>query len=280
MSRIKIHMMHCGRVRVSPSLPFGDGNIIKASGLFLPKKDKIWLPVTCVYIEHPKTKILVDTGWNRMMSPAGVLDNKAQATQLGRMLVRVSEGYVEKGMTASEQLARMGVRPEDLDFVVLSHLDCDHVGGLRELVGAKHIMTSEDEIASASSWLESHTRYTPSLWKDTGITGFQYSKSDMGPVGESYDMLGDGTVQLVHIPGQSKGLFATLVSNNGKRAMYFSDGGYATRSWKELILPGICEDKKAAQKSLEWIKTVSESPDCIDSFACHDPEIAPHITTL
>ena len=102
----------------------------------------------------------------------------------------------------------------------------------------------------------------------------------MGPVGESYDLLGDGTVQLVHIPGHSKGLFATLVSNNGKRAMYFSDGGYATRSWKELILPGLCEDKKAAQKSLEWIKTVSESPDCIDSFACHDPEIAPHITTL
>lgn len=273
-------MMHCGRVRVSPSLPFGDGNIIKASGLFLPKKDKIWLPVTCVYIEHPKAKILVDTGWNRLMSPAGVLDNKAQATQLGRMLVRVSEGYVEKGMTASEQLARMGVKPEDLDFVVLSHLDCDHVGGLRELVGAKHIMTSEDEIASASSWLESHTRYTPSLWKDTGITAFQYSKSDLGPVGESYDLLGDGTVQLVHIPGHSKGLFATLVSSNGKQAMYFSDGGYTTRSWKELILPGICEDKKSALKSLEWIKSVSESPDCIDSFACHDPEIAPHITTL
>lgn len=280
MDTIKIHMMHCGRVRVSPSLPFGGGNIIKASGLFLPKKDKIWLPVTCVYIEHPKAKILVDTGWNRLMSAAGVLDNKAQATQLGRMLVRISEGYVEKGMTASEQLARLGIKPEDLDFVVLSHLDCDHVGGLRELVGAKHIMTSEDEIASATTWFESHTRYTRSLWESTGITAFQYLNSGLGPVGESYDLLGDGSVQLVHIPGHSKGLFATLVSNNGKRVMYFSDGGYATRSWKELILPGICEDKKSALKSLEWIKSVSESSDCIDTFACHDPEIAPHVTTL
>lgn len=170
-------MLHCGRVHVSPSLPFGNGNTIKASGLFLPKKDKIWLPVTCVYIDHPEAKILVDTGWNRMMSPAGVVDTKAQAMQLGKMLVRISEGYVEKGMTASEQLVRLGIKPEDLDFVVLSYLDCDHVGGLRELLGAKCIMTSEDEIASATTWFESHTRYTPSLWESTGIKAFQYSKS-------------------------------------------------------------------------------------------------------
>lgn len=53
----------------------------------------------------------------------------------------------------------MSVKPEDLDFVVMSHLDCDPVGGLRELAVTKHIMTCEDEIASASSYW-SRTRAT------------------------------------------------------------------------------------------------------------------------
>lgn len=70
------------------------------------------------------------------------------------------------------------------------------------------------------------------------------------------------------------------LSNNGKQVLYFSDGGYSTRSWKELLLPGVCEDRKVAYKSLEWIREVSLSDACVDSFACHDLEIAPHITEI
>ncbi len=74
---MKIHVLLTGEVRVSPYLPFGGDNcsLLKASGITTPKKDWIWLPVCCYLIEHPKGKILVDTGWHRDMSPNGEYDN-------------------------------------------------------------------------------------------------------------------------------------------------------------------------------------------------------------
>lgn len=273
-------MLHTGQVLVSPNLPFGNGNIVKASGFFESTEDKIWLPVSVVYIEHPKAKILIDTGWNRAMSPEGKIDKKAQISHLSPLLYKVNQGYVESGMTADEQLDAMGVKIEDLDYVVLSHLDCDHVSGLSPFKKAKKILVSEPEMKAATRLLNSHTRYTPRLWKGSGIKTFQFSQTGLGPMGESYDLLGDGTIQMVHIPGHSEGLAATLIRNNDKQVLYFSDGGYATRSWKEMLLPGVIEDKAAAYKSLEWIRDVSMSLDCIDTFACHDPEIAPHITEI
>lgn len=82
---MKIHVLRTGEVRVSPYLPFGGDNcsLFKASGITTPKKDWIWLPVCFYLIEHPKGRILVDTGWHRDMSPRGEYDKKAQIKSLG-----------------------------------------------------------------------------------------------------------------------------------------------------------------------------------------------------
>lgn len=82
---MRIHVIHTGEVRVSPYLPFGGDNcnLLKASGITTPKRDWIWLPVSVYLIEHPRGRILVDTGWHRDMSPDGVYDKKAQIKSLG-----------------------------------------------------------------------------------------------------------------------------------------------------------------------------------------------------
>ncbi len=89
MDKIKIHVLRTGEVRVSPYLPFGgdDCSIIKASGVTTPKSKWIWLPVFSFLIEHPKGKILFDTGWHREMSPEGVYDRRAQIKSLGSFLL-------------------------------------------------------------------------------------------------------------------------------------------------------------------------------------------------
>ena len=83
MDTIKVHVLHTGKVRVSPYLPFGGNcSLIKATGITTPKKDWIWIPVSAYLIEHPKGLILVDCGWSREMSPNGVFDKKAQINAL------------------------------------------------------------------------------------------------------------------------------------------------------------------------------------------------------
>ena len=157
-------------------------------------------------IEHPKGLILVDTGWHRDMSPEGVYDKAAQIKSLGsRVLYNVNQGQIPLGEAVDEQLATMGIKPADLDYVLLTHLDCDHANGLRAVK-----ITRED----------------------------------------------------------------------GKYVLLFSDGGYATKSWKEMITSGVSLDKEMQRKSLQWIREQSMDANCIESLATHDTDIKPHVIEL
>ena len=62
--------------------------------------------------------------------------------------------------------------------------------------------------------------------------------------------------------------------------MLFSDGGYAKKSWDEMILSGIAADRTLQKKSLAWIREQSLDPDCVESLANHDTEIKPHVIEL
>lgn len=149
MEKIKIHVLHTGEVRTSPYLPYGNGcSIIKASGFTTPKSKWIWMPVSVYLIEHPKGLILVDTGWNRDMSPNGEYDKKAQIKSLGSyILYLINQGKVEKGKAIDEQLNKMGIKASDIDYVLLTHLDCDHANGLKLVKDAKNILVSNDELS-------------------------------------------------------------------------------------------------------------------------------------
>lgn len=281
MSKIRIHVLHTGEVCVAPGLPFGgdDCNIIKASGVLTKKSDRLWLPVSAYYIEHPLGKILVDCGWHREMSPNGVLDTKAQIKSLGSpILYQVNQGRIEKGASIDEQLATLGVRDSDLDFVLLTHLDCDHVSGLKQVARAKHILVSSDELRFAEKY--GAVRYQKRWWDGVSMTAFDWNGAQ-GPAGKSYDLLGDGSVVLINIPGHSDGLFAVKVVNeDGKFVLLFSDGGYAARSWEELLTSGIAADKAQQKASLAWIREQSLDASCVESLANHDPEIRPHVIDL
>ena len=283
MNEIKITIFHTGKVCVSPYLPFGgDCNLLQASGLSTKKKDRLWLPVSCYLIEHPKGKILVDCGWHQEMSPNGIYDKKAQIKSLGsKILYHINQGVVELGQTIDEQLKKIGIQPSDLDFVILTHLDCDHANGLELVKDAKKIFVSNDELLCVR---KKHPiiqiRFQKKWWEHTKIQGFDWNDIK-GPVHESYDLFGDSSVQLIHIPGHSDGLCAVKIMNDeGKYVLLYSDGGYASKSWNDMILPGISMNKKEMFKSLEWIKQQSLDENCVESLANHDASVQPHTIIL
>ena len=57
---------------------------------------------------------------------------------------------------------------------------------------------------------------------------------------------------------------------------FFSDGGYAEKSWREEIPPGTALDEAQALNSLRWIAKISRSPECVESLANHDTGVVPH----
>lgn len=279
MGTITISVFHTGEVCVSPYLPFGgdDCNILQVSGLTTGRKDRLWLPVSAYFIAHPKGNLLVDCGWHRSMSPKGELDRKAQIKSLGsRLLYLVNQGRVETGAAVDEQLAALGIRPSELDYVLLTHLDCDHVSGLELVKDAKHILVSNDEIrCSKKKSPVNRVRYQSKWWRGCQMEGFDWNDTE-GPCGRAFDLFGDGSVKMIHIPGHCDGLCAVKIRNDvGKYVLLASDGGYAASSWDEMITPGVCMDKAAQKRSLAWLREQSRCGDCLAILANHDAAVRP-----
>jgi len=278
---IKVHVLHTGEVRVSPYLPFGGDNcnLLKASGMTTPKEEWIWLPVSVYLIEHPKGLILVDTGWHRDMSPEGVYDKAAQIKSLGsRVLYNVNQGQIPLGEAVDEQLMSMGIKPAELDYVLLTHLDCDHANGLRAVKDAKHIIVAQEELDCARK--NGFIRYKKKWWNGVDLQTIEWNGTE-GPAGKSFDLFGDGSIKMINIPGHCDGLCAIKITRqDGRYVLLFSDGGYATKSWKEMITSGVSLDKDMQRKSLQWIREQSMDANCIESLATHDTDIKPHVIEL
>lgn len=278
---VKIHVLDTGLLHVSPFVPYDNINAgrLKVMGLTVPRNQWVWLPVMSYLIEHPKGVVLVDTGWDRRISPTGEYDKNTQATVLGsKMLAKINQGHLPEGKAIDEQLLRMGLSAHDLDYVVVTHLDCDHVGGISQVAHAKHILVADDEMQSAlSGTTTNRIRYQSSLWRDVPLTLYQWN-SDRGPFNRSYDLFGDHSVELINLPGHSQGMVAVKIKNDdGRYVLLTSDGAYSQRSWREMVLPGVGINRNEQLKSLRWIREQSLSPMCVASLSTHDTEVEPHV---
>ena len=200
---MNIHILRCGSIQVSETVPYGNAIGLKNSAkqLTAPDRDRLMLPVCAYLIEHPRGLILVDTGWCREISPRGVYDPKAVREILPPHLAALHE-----------QLAARKIRPEDLDCVILTHLDPDHVAGLRHVKGAKRIVLPEDEYFWSCRTVFK-TRQPRNLWYDPRIERLFYRGSPLGPNRWAIDLFGDESVHLVNVPGHTDGQAAVLLQN-------------------------------------------------------------------
>jgi len=72
---------------------------------------------------------------------------------------------LDEAETAVRQVERLGFRAEDVTDVVLTHLDLDHAGGLRDFPHARvHVLRSELEAARATRTSIERTRYPRAQW--------------------------------------------------------------------------------------------------------------------
>lgn len=273
MNTIKIHILHCGSVWVDRAVPFYEKTLhpMPYTGFFRGENKKVRLPVSAYLIEHPKGLVLIDTGWHTDVRKDGGREH------LGLLHWLINKADLPEGQAVTEQLAKLGYQPSDIDYLVMSHLHTDHASGMQLLKDARKILVSRQE------WHETKRRkltYLPAMWDGLDIEIFDFQKSDYGNERKAFDLFGDDSVVFVNTPGHTLGLAATLVQNNGKFVLLASDVGYAEKSWKEMLLPGVQVDKQKVKASLEWVGMMSQHPDCIKVIANHDPEIKPQIIEL
>ena len=101
-------------------------------------------------------------------------------------------------------------------------------------------MVSEEELQDTKKF---PIRYAKSMWDGINFETFSFEKTGIGAVGESFDLFGDKTLELIKIPRHTSGLTAVKINKNEKFVLLFSDGGYAKKSWEEMIPPGTALDE-------------------------------------
>jgi N-acyl homoserine lactone hydrolase len=270
---MKIDVLNCGYIRIPERLPGGSRGFADDMRMaaMTPDRRRITLPVYSYLIEHPKGLFLVDTGWSREISPAGTYDRKAVERVLPAHLAALYRPYVPTGMTAVEQLAARGIKPGDIDAVLITHFDADHVSGLRSLSGAGRIVIPEEE-----SYWSARTKYkfrqVRDLWDIAEAEHLYYRGYPLGPMNRIIDITGDNSIMMVSLPGHTDGLAGVVARSANRFVLIASDAAFDRRNWEQMTVPGFSADAGLQKKSLEWIAGIDKDPECEAVLCSHDPD--------
>ena len=270
---MKIHILNCGFIRIHEDLLYGGGSIMTGfrKAVMAPDRKRVTLPVFSYLIEHPAGLFLVDTGWSRDISPDGIYDPKAVKSVLPSHLAALYRPYVPADMAVDEQLRSMGIRQEDIDAVLITHLDPDHVSGLRSVSRAKRIVIPEDE-AYWSVRTKYRIRQPEQLWDVEGAERVFFRGHLLGPMNKAIDITGDGSIMMVNMPGHTDGLCGVIVRNREKYVILASDAAVSARSWEKLEPPGFAADPALQFKTLRWVAKEANDTACAAVLCSHDKE--------
>jgi glyoxylase-like metal-dependent hydrolase (beta-lactamase superfamily II) len=160
----RMYVLYCGDIALNDASSFTPG----ASG---PGH----LTVTCYLIKHARGWVLFDTG----VGDAIVDMPNGQKSRAGVWTVK---------KTLVSQLAELGLKPADVNYVALSHSHGDHVGNLN-LFSQSTLVVQKPEFE----------------WKPpVGVSPFKPGMKAITPEGD-HDLFGDGSVVLIATYGHSPG---------------------------------------------------------------------------
>lgn len=184
------------------------------------------IPIWSIYIDHPEAKIIFDT--------------------------------------LQRQLHLCGVKPEEIDYVVMSHLHHDHAGNIGLFPNAK-IMVQQQELSDAL--VTTHTA------KENGL----YHKEDIDVIADwnlvdgQYQLLDE--IEMIPLPGHTRGLQGLLLTlENMGKILITSDACYTSVNYGPPVrLSGVTVDDKLSLDTIETIKKITEETHASVLFG-HDCE--------
>jgi glyoxylase-like metal-dependent hydrolase (beta-lactamase superfamily II) len=142
---------------------------------------------SCYLIRHGDAYMLWDTG-----IPAAIVGHPLETPQLRATL----------GASIVDQLARIGVRPEQVSIVAISHYHFDHIGQAASFPHARLIMGAGD-LAALRGTEPGIDRAPLAPWL-TGGGAVTEARGDL-------DIFADGSVVMLNLPGHTPGHHGLLV---------------------------------------------------------------------
>ncbi len=226
---------------------------------------QVQVPFLFFLIEHPKGRLLFDTGYN----PAVLShpDDYAPA--------RLCTPTVREENLAVNRLAEIGLKPGQIDMVANSHLHYDHCGGNCFFPSATFLVQF-DELQSAM-WPEP---FAP-LVAESYFRGDFDLKVHFEQLDGDYDVFGDQSVLLLRTPGHTRGHQSLVLRLPDSGTIILAqDASYLQQSLKEMILPAICWDPRQMYSSFRRLRDLQRREEAFlipghDMEMLRDIKIAP-----
>ena len=212
-----------------------------------PPAQWIQIPVYCVLINSPKKGwILFDTGCH----PDGMNGRWSP------MSLKVAPYYHTEEQLLVNQLKLLGLKPEDIGTVVLSHMHCDHAGGLFLFKDTAEVYVNRDDFMKALLLVYSS--------QDPNASGGTCKADVIEPV-QKYHFLGNKDyeiapgVELLFTPGHSAGLMALMVHLKNETYIFPVDSlNMAANYGPPARMSTVTVDSAACQASIEKIRELDE----------------------
>jgi glyoxylase-like metal-dependent hydrolase (beta-lactamase superfamily II) len=200
------------------------------------EKNQIELRTDPILIQWDGKNILMESGIGK-----GKLTDKQK-----RNFGVVEESHLE------EDLLALGLKPEDIDLVLMTHLHFDHACGLTKLVNGEYVSVFQKAriIASSIEWNEMQNpniRSANTYWKEN----WQAIASQVETYENEWKL---GPMKLIHTGGHSDG-HSILVIENGKETIIHMADLMPTHAHKPALWVMAYDDypMNSIQAKQEWI---------------------------
>lgn len=206
------------------------------------------MPIFVYLIEHPKGLVLVDTGQSFTMKDENSL--------------------VEEKDIILHRLSDLGYKPDDVKYVVMSHMHLDHTGFMNDFPNSTYIIRKEE--LKAAWWPEAcEGGYLFPTFDKTRSFKYIQPADD-----EDFDIFMDGKIVLIDTRGHSRGHQSVVVDmpESGKFVLA-CDAAPLREGLDKNLLPGTCTDNWQAIRSNQKLQQLQRCGYTI--IYAHDPENKP-----
>jgi glyoxylase-like metal-dependent hydrolase (beta-lactamase superfamily II) len=252
-ARLKLHVLDLGRLRMRSSVLVGSG-----PSTF---PELVEVPISAYCIDHPDGRVLFDTGCHpQAMGPRG------------RWPAAFQRDYAHLGgeeCTLPNRLEEMGIGPDDIRYVVLSHLHSDHAGCV-EFFRKSQLIVHADELAGAIASYKANEDRGYS-WKDIDawmrapLTWRRLTQEDG-------DVAIHDEVRILNFGrGHAHGMLGLSVRLPASGEIVLaSDAVYCAENFGEMpVMPGWVEDAAGYRRAIGRLAALSRDGAAI--WFGHDP---------
>jgi glyoxylase-like metal-dependent hydrolase (beta-lactamase superfamily II) len=183
---LKMYRLDCGHMTL------GDKSVMSDRGLY--KGQSYDIVMSCYLIKHGNDWLLWDTGLPKKYL-AGPLTEGTFTTKLDRSIV--------------DQIGELGLRPDDIKYVAVSHAHFDHSGQVDDFPKATLIIQRAELDAMADTRTASE-RYIVADLFSSHISGKKLTRVKV--VDGDVDLFGDGTLKTIQTQGHTPGSMALLLN--------------------------------------------------------------------